>query len=95
MAKFIDENITEYITYEQFIQWLKEGSEMEFLYEDTSIKINYVTVNKKPTFLLTEKNINTTVVNKYISRHQIVAHEFSNGKTLQEMWDSIKILEIF
>ena len=36
MAKFIDENIS----YDVFIQWLKEGSEMEFLYEDTSIKIN-------------------------------------------------------
>lgn len=91
MAKFIDENIS----YDVFIQWLKEGSEMEFLYEDTSIKINYVTVNKKPTFLLTEKNINTTVVNKYISRHQILAHEFSNGKTFQEMWDEIELLEIF
>ena len=91
MAKFIDENIS----YDVFIQWLKEGSEMEFLYEDTSIKINYVTVNKKPTFLLTEKNINTTVVNKYISRHQILEHKFSNGKTLQEMWDGIEVLEVF
>ena len=91
MAKFIDENIS----YDVFIQWLKEGSEMEFLYEDTSIKINYVTVNKKPIFLLTEKNKNTTVVNKYISRHQIVTHEFSNGKTLQEMWDEIELIELF
>ena len=91
MAKFIDENIS----YDVFIQWLKEGSEMEFLYEDTSIKINYVTVNKKPIFLLTEKNINTTVVNKYISRHQILLHQFSNGKTFQEMWDEIELLDIF
>ena len=91
MAKFIDENIS----YDVFIQWLKEGSEMEFLYEDTSIKINYVTVNKKPIFLLTEKNVNTIIVNKYISRHQILEHKFSNNKRFYEMWDKIEILEIF
>ena len=91
MAKFIDENIS----YDVFIQWLKEGSEMEFLYEDTSIKINYIKINDVPTFLVTEKDEFKTLVTKYISRHQILAHEFSNGKTLQEMWDGIEVLEVF
>ena len=91
MAKFIDENIS----YDVFIQWLKEGSEMEFLYEDTSIKINYIKINDVPTFLVTEKDEFKTIVTKYISRHQILAHEFSNGKTLQEMWDGIEVLEVF
>ena len=48
MAKFIDENIS----YDVFIQWLKEGSEMEFLYEDTSIKINYIKINYLPKQIL-------------------------------------------
>ena len=91
MAKFIDENIS----YDVFIQWLKEGSEMEFLYGDTSIKINYVKINDVPTFLVTEKDEFKTLVTKYISRHQILAHEFSNGKTFQEMWDEIELLDIF
>ena len=81
MAKFIDENIS----YDVFIQWLKEGSEMEFLYEDTSIKINYIKINDVPTFLVTENDEFKTLVTKYISRHQILEHKFSNGKTLQEM----------
>ena len=91
MAKFIDENIS----YDVFIQWLKEGSEMEFLYEDTSIKINYIKINDVPTFLVTEKDEFKTIVTKYISRHQILEHKFSNGKTFQEMWDEIELLDIF
>ena len=91
MAKFIDENIS----YDVFIQWLKEGSEMEFSYNETSIRILYVEINDVPTFLVTEKDEFKTLVTKYISRHQILAHEFSNGKTLQEMWDEIEVLEVF
>ena len=91
MAKFIDENIS----YDVFIQWLKEGSEMEFLYEDTSIKINYIKINDVPKFLVTENRGFNTIITKYISRHQILAHEFSNGKTFQEMWDEIELLDIF
>ena len=91
MAKFSDENIS----YDVFIQWLKEGSEMEFSYNETSIRILYVEINDVPTFLVTEKDEFKTLVTKYISRHQIIAHEFSNGKTLQEMWDRIEVLEVF
>ena len=91
MAKFIDENIT----YDVFIQWLKEGSEMEFSYNETSIRILYVEINDVPTFLVTEKDEFKTIVTKYISRHQILEHKFSNGKTFQEMWDEIELLEIF
>ena len=91
MAKFIDENIS----YDVFIQWLKEGSEMVFSYNETSIRILYVEINDVPTFLVTEKDEFKTLVTKYISRHQILAHEFSNGKTFQEMWDEIELLEIF
>lgn len=91
MAKFIDENIS----YDVFIQWLKEGSEMEFLYGDTSIKINYVKINGVPTFLVTENRGFNTIITKYISRHQILEHKFSNGKTFQEMWDEIELLDIF
>ena len=91
MAKFIDENIS----YEVFIQWLKEGSEMEFSYNETSIRILYVEINDVPTFLVTEKDEFKTLVTKYISRHQILAHEFSNGKTFQEMWDEIELIELF
>ena len=91
MAKFIDENIS----YDVFIQWLKEGSEMEFLYEDTSIKINYIKINDVSTFLVTENRGFNTIITKYISRHQILEHKFSNGKTFQEMWDEIELLDIF
>ena len=91
MAKFIDENIT----YDVFIQWLKEGSEMEFSYNETSIRILYVEINDVPTFLVTEKDEFKTIVTKYISRHQILEHKFSNGKTFQEMWDEIELLDIF
>ncbi len=91
MAKFIDENIS----YDVFIQWLKEGSEMEFSYNETSIRILYVEINDVPTFLVTEKDEFKTLVTKYISRHQILAHEFSNGKTFQEMWDEIELIELF
>lgn len=91
MAKFIDENIG----YDVFIQWLKEGSEMEFAYNEISIRIHYVKINGVPTFLVTEKDEFKTLVTKYISRHQILAHKFSNGKTFQEMWDEIELLEVF
>ena len=91
MAKFIDENIS----YDVFIQWLKEGSEMEFSYNETSIRILYVEINDVPTFLVTEKDEFKTIVTKYISRHQILEHKFSNGKTFQEMWDEIELLDIF
>ena len=91
MAKFIDENIS----YDVFIQWLKEGSEMEFSYNETSIRILYVEINDVPTFLVTEKAEFKTLVTKYISRHQILEHKFSNGKTFQEMWDGIEVLEVF
>ena len=86
MAKFIDENIS----YDVFIQWLKEGSEMEFLYGDTSIKINDV-----PTFLVTENRGFNTIITKYISRHQILDHRFTNNKRFYEMWDEIEVLELF
>ena len=91
MAKFIDENID----YNVFIQWLKEGSEMEFSYDGTSYKINYVKINDKPTFLVTEKDMLKTVVSKYISKHQVVTHKFTNNKTFEEMWDEIELLEVF
>lgn len=91
MAKFIDENIT----YEQFIQWLKEGSEMEFLYGDTPIKINYVKINDVPTFLVTENKGFNTIITKYISRHQILDHRFTNNKRFYEMWNEIELLDIF
>lgn len=91
MAKFIDENIS----YDAFIQWLKEGSEMEFSYNGTSYKINYIKINDVPTFLVTEKDMIKTIVSKYISRHQVVTHKFSNGKTFQDMWDEIELLEVF
>ena len=91
MAKFIVENIS----YDVVIQWLTEGREMEFSYNETSIRILYVEINDVPTFLVTEKDEFKTLVTKYISRHQILAHEFSNGKTFQEMWDEIELLEIF
>ena len=91
MAKFIDENIS----YDVFIQWLKEGSEMEFSYNETSIRILYVEINDVPTFLVTEKDEFKTIVTKYISRHQILEHKFSNAKTFQEMWDEIELLDIF
>ena len=91
MAKFIDENIS----YDVFIQWLKEGSEMEFSYNETSIRILYVEINDVPTFLVTENRGFNTIITKYISRHQILEHKFSNGKTFQEMWDGIEVLEVF
>ena len=91
MAKFIDENIS----YDVFIQWLKEGSEMEFSYNEISIRILYVEINDVPTFLVTENDEFKTLVTKYISRHQILEHKFSNGKTFQEMWDEIELIELF
>ena len=91
MAKFIDENIS----YDVFIQWLKEGSEMEFLYEDTSIKINYIKINDVPTFFFFFNRGFNTIITKYIIRYQILEHNFSIGKTFQEMWDEIELLDIF